>query len=299
MKKLYGVITAMLTPFDDNGAVDVEAIKKMTEFYISKGVHCLYPCGTTGEMYLLSEDERKTVAETVIRQAANRATVFIHTGAMTLRETIALTQHAQRTGADGVGVVTPSYFGITEREMEEYFVAVANSVPADFPVYLYNIPQLSGNDLKPATIEKIVKRCPNVCGIKYSYADMLRVNEYLRVNNGSFSVVVGADRLFLPALAMGCDGLVSGVSSVCPEPFVSLYNAWTAGDQETAKKLYPIGADVSNTLCNGANMAIFKAALSYRGIPAGHMRKPLLDLPEDEKKVYCSNLQKFIDLLGL
>ena len=114
MKKLYGVITAMTTPFMEDGKVDVEAIEQQTEFLIGKGVDCLYPTGTTGEMYLMSAEERELVAETVVKKAAGRVTVFIHAGAMTLAETIRLAQHAHKIGADGVGVVTPNYFTVDD-----------------------------------------------------------------------------------------------------------------------------------------------------------------------------------------
>ena len=94
MKKLYGVTVAMITPFTEEGNVDVKALEKLTEMLISRGVNCLYPCGTTGEMVHLSEEERKTVAETVIRAASGRANVFIHCGAMTQKETENLVKHA-------------------------------------------------------------------------------------------------------------------------------------------------------------------------------------------------------------
>ena len=108
MKKLYGVITAMTTPFDEQGKLDLEALRAQTEFLIEKGVNCLYPCGTTGEMFLCSEEERKTIAETVLKTAAGRVTVFVHVGAMTQEETIRLARHAESIGADGIGVVTPT-----------------------------------------------------------------------------------------------------------------------------------------------------------------------------------------------
>ena len=294
MKKLYGVIAAMVTPFDTNDEVDLNAVRKMTDFYISRGVHCLYPNGTTGEMYLMSVDERKKIAETVVDQALGRATVFIHSGAMKLKDTVELSRHAHEIGADGIGVVTPSYFGVNDREMEEYFVAVANSVPCDFPVYLYNIPQLSGNDLRPDTIEKIIVRCSNVVGIKYSYPDMLRVNEYLRINGGNFSVVIGADRLFYAGLCLGCDGLVSGISSVCPEPFVAVYNAFENCNFENINVLQQQASQISESLKNGSNMAYFKAALQARGINAGNMRHPLMNLSEQEIPQVITNLKKLM-----
>jgi 4-hydroxy-tetrahydrodipicolinate synthase len=282
MKHLYGVTTAMVTPFTENGQVDLDKIRNLTEFLISKGVHCLYPLGTTGEMLRLSVQERKSVAETVVKTANQRVTVFIHVGAMNQEDTIELAKHAHEIGADGIGVVTPAFFHANDRELETYFVEVASSVPADFPVYLYNIPQCSGNDLKPEVVQRIANRCKNVIGIKYSYPDLLRTNEYLSVNEGDFSVMHGTDRLFLAALAMGCEGTVSGVSCVYPEPFVAIYDAFKANDLQKARKMQKIAIKYCETLKNGSNMSFFKEALKMRGIDAGHMRAPQLDLTQEE-----------------
>lgn len=187
MKKLYGVITAMTTPFTADNKVDVAALEAQTEYLIQKGVQCLYPCGTTGEMYLMSAEERELVAETVVKKAAGRVTVFIHVGAMDQDETIRLAQHAQKIGADGVGVVTPSYFTVDEKAMVEYYKTVCAALPEDFPVYVYVIPQLAHNDVSAETMEKIAAACKNVVGVKYSFADMRRINDYLQVRGGNFS----------------------------------------------------------------------------------------------------------------
>lgn len=274
MKHLYGVTTAMVTPFTKTGEVDLEKVVNLTEFLISKGVHCLYPLGTTGEMLRLSVKERKQVAETVVKQAANRVTVFIHVGAMNEEDTIELAKHAYEIGADGIGVVTPMFFGANDNELETYFIKVANSVPNDFPVYLYNIPQCSSNDLTAEVAQKVADSCKNVIGIKYSYPDYLRVNDYLNINDGNFSVLPGTDRLFLAALAMGCQGVVSGVSGVYPEPFVETYNAFKANDLEKARKMQKVAIQYCEALLNGSNMSYFKEALKLRGIDVGGMRSP-------------------------
>ncbi|MBY0076265.1 MULTISPECIES: dihydrodipicolinate synthase family protein [Priestia] len=284
MKHLYGVTTAMVTPFTKTGEVDLEKVVNLTEFLISKGVHCLYPLGTTGEMLRLSVKERKQVAETVVKQAANRVTVFIHVGAMNEEDTIELAKHAYEIGADGIGVVTPMFFGANDNELETYFIKVANSVPNDFPVYLYNIPQCSSNDLTAEVAQKVADSCKNVIGIKYSYPDYLRVNDYLNINDGNFSVLPGTDRLFLAALAMGCEGVVSGVSGVYPEPFVETYNAFKANDLEKARKMQKVAIQYCEALLNGSNMSYFKEALKLRGIDVGGMRSPQIDLTEEEVK---------------
>ena len=294
MKKLYGVTVAMITPISEDGGILTGSIKDHVDFLIEKGIHCLYPSGTTGEMYLLTVEERKKVAETVVSHANGRVTVYIHVGAMRIQDTIELAKHACGIGADGIGVITPSFFMVNDREMEEYYVSVANSVPEDFPVYLYNIPQRSGNDLKPEVVEKILKRAPNVVGIKYSLADLTRTREYLKIRDWNFSVLHGADFLISSILIMGCDGVVSGVSSVCPEPFVKAYNAFKCGNIEEARIIQNTAAEITNILRGGTNMAYFKAGLKMRGIDAGHMRKPLLDLTDEQMEELYKNLKKYI-----
>lgn len=282
MKRLYGVTTAMVTPFDPDGRVNLEKVAQLAEFLISKGVHCLFPLGTTGEMIRLSVAERQAIAETIVKTAAGRVTVYIHAGTTTLEDTITLAKHAHEIGADGIGVVTPIFLGANDREMEEYYVKVASSIPEDFPMYLYNIPQCASNDLKTEVAQRVANRCKNVVGVKYSYPDMLRTNEYLAINDGSFSVMQGADRLLLPALAMGCDGVISGVSCVYPEPFVAVYDAYRAKDLDKARELQRIAIRYCEVLKSGSNMSYFKEALKLRGIDAGFMRAPQLDLPAEE-----------------
>lgn len=275
----------MTTPFTEDNRVDVEALEQQTEYLIGKGVNCLYPTGTTGEMYLMSAEERELVAETVVKKAAGRVTVFIHTGAMTLEETIRLARHAHKIGADGVGVVTPSYFNVDDRAMVQYYKDVCSALPQDFPVYVYVIPQLAHNDITPETMNRICAECPNVVGVKYSYPDMNRILQYLRVNKGNFSVVFGADHMFLPALVAGCDGTVSGCSGPFPELFVDVYRLFKEGDLEAARIAQDKANDLVWLMKGGADMSIFKNILTFRGIRGGHMRKPLLDLTEEEVKV--------------
>jgi 4-hydroxy-tetrahydrodipicolinate synthase len=232
------------------------------------------------------------MAEVVVEEANRRLPVFIHVGAMRMDETLVLARHAQQIGADGIGAVTPSYFGVNDREMEEYYVAISKAVPKNFPVYVYNIPQLSANDLMPAVIERILARCPNVIGLKYSYADMARTLEYLRIKEGKFAVIHGADHLFHSLLVMGCAGTVSGIAGVYPEPFVEVYKAFKAGDQRRAMKYQDIGARLAKILKGGSNMAYFKEALRRRGIDVGHMRKPQLDLTATEKSHLGKELEQ-------
>lgn len=282
VKKLYGVTTAMTTPFLKSAEVDFDAIEQQADFLIEKGVNCLYPCGTTGEMYLMREEERKLVAEAVVRRAAGRVTTYIHCGAMDQGEVVRLARHAHEIGADGVGIVTPSYFGASPRAMVQYYRDICRALPKTFPVYTYVIPQLAHNDIDFSTMQAIADACPNVVGVKYSFADMRRMIEYLKVRDGRFSVVFGPDDLFLPALVMGCDGTVSGCSSCMPEAFVQVWRAFEAGAHEKAKALQMRAFDLTRVLRGGSDMSVFKNVQTLRGVRGGYMRPPLLDLTEKE-----------------
>lgn len=294
---MYGVITAMTTPFLENGEVNLPAVEELTEFLIQSGVNCLYPCGTTGEMILMTNEQRKQVAETVVKKAAGRVIVYIHVGAAKEEDTIELAKHAHSIGADGVGVVTPMFFGLTERELVEFYVRVSKALPDDFPMYLYNIPQCSTNDISAKAVKEIKERCKNVVGVKYSWADMHRTLDYLEAGGEDFSVLVGFDRLLIPALEIGCDGTVSGASSVFPEPFVEAYKKYQEGDKEGARKALWDCNEVVNKLKAGSRLGIFKDVQDMRGLTGGYMHKPLLGVTPEEheelKKQFANLLEKY------
>ncbi len=295
MKKLYGVTTAMMTPFDGNELLDLDALERETDFLIEKGVHCLYPCGTNGEMYLMSAEEREAVAETVVKRAAGRAVVYIHTGAMSEDETVRLSIHACKIGADGVGIVTPCYFKMSPRALLEYYKRVCSKLPPDFPVYVYVIPQLTGNDVPADLMEEIAAACPNVVGVKYSFPNVERAAEYTRVRGGDFSVMVGADHLFLPMLAAGCDGTITGCATVLPEIFVAIYDTFRRGDLDGARALQTEAVKVIDILKRGTDLSVFKVGQTLRGIRGGHVRRPLLDLPDDEAAELKARIAPYIE----
>lgn len=295
MKKMYGVITAMTTPLTADNKVDTQAIEQHVEFLIEKGVNCIYPCGTTGEMMNLSLEERELIAETVVNAVKGRVIVYIHVGAQTTEQTIHLAQHAEKIGADGIGVVTPPFFGLKDKAMVQYYKDVASSVSPDFPIYVYVIPQCAANDITAPVMQQIADACPNVIGVKYSWADCIRMKDYLNIRDGNFSVLFGPDRLFLPALSMGCDGTVSGCSGPMPEHFVAIYKAWMEGDTEKAKQEQKIANEICEIMKSGADMGIFKAILNFRGLTGGHMRKPLLDLDEQELKALKAQIMPYLN----
>lgn len=291
MKRLNGVVPALVTPFTDTGSVDDGALREVCGFLIDAGVDCLYALGTTGECMLMDAEERERAAEVVISEAKGRVPVFVQVGAIRTDIAVRLAKHAVSVGADGIGAVTPFYYGLTEREFEEYYRSIAEAVPADFPVYLYNIPAATANCLQPEVVRRIANRHPNVIGIKNSTSDLLLIQEYLQAKP-DFSVLIGSDRLFLAALAIGCDGAVSGHANVFPEPFVALYRAFQSGDLEEARRQQLLINKLTSVLRQGASMATLKAGMQFRGLIGGHAHQPLLDLTSEERERLRSELAK-------
>ncbi len=276
MQEIYlkGVIIPMVTPFDAQGRLDEAATRQLTNYLIERGVHGLFPAGSTGEGPLLTADERRQLAEIVVQETAGRVPVIIHTGALTQAETIALTQHAQSIGAQGVAIVTPFYFRLKDEALLRFYEQVAASVP-DFPIFLYNIPQLTGNNISAELVARLVERCPNIVGMKDSSGSLATLAASLPLRGGKFSAAIGADGLFLAAVAMGIGASVSGNANVVPELFVALYDAAASGDLVRARALQRQIDVVRRILEDGGDLSLFKGMLAKRGIPVGKVRPPL------------------------
>jgi len=291
MKKLYGVTVPIITPFDEKGEVDLASLENLAEYIVQSGLHCLYPCGTTGEMLMLSLEERKAIVETVVKKADHRVPVFAQVGAMNLRDTVELAKHAHDVGADGIGVVTPAFFKLSDEELIEYYGQVAESIPEDYPMYLYAIPQNAVNDINPHVASQVASKHKNVVGIKYSYPNVSRIQQFMLINNGTFSVLVGPDELFEAVVAVGGDGTVSGNSMIIPEHYLAVWNALQEKDYEAATKLQRRTTMLNGILCAQNNIASYKVMLKEKGIiKTSMMRSPFGQLSPEEEKALTKKL---------
>lgn len=275
---LKGVVVPLLTPFDEQGRVDEQALERLVEFLIEAGVHSLNPCGTTGEGLLLDMTERRRVAERTVSAARGRIPVLVQTGAPTTEATIALTRHAREIGAAAANIVSPFYYRYDEAALVQHYVAVADSVP-ELPIYLYNIPQLTGNALTVTIVTEIARRCPNVIGLKDSSGSLLQIIDMVAVSNNHFQVAIGADGLILSGLSAGVQAAISGNANVFPEVFVNLFKQFWSGDWAGAQAEQARIQHIRRILKDGQDLSLFKAVLAWRGIPVGGVRAPLLNAP--------------------
>jgi dihydrodipicolinate synthase/N-acetylneuraminate lyase len=287
---IQGIVCPMVTPFDDHGRVDHESTRQVVEFLISKGVDCLMVGGTTGEGMLLNVAERKALCETVVQATAGRKATIIHTGCIGTADTVELTRHAASVGATAASTIVPYFFTFDDEALYSHFVAVANAVP-DFPIFLYAFPGNAKNDISPVLLERLLEAAPNLVGIKSSNANLLRLGEYIRVGGEGFLPFNGVDGLMLPALALGSVAQVSGNSNVCPEAFRAVYDAFAAGDVESARAMQTQVNRVRAVLQDGVTPAYFKAGLTLRGVPAGRVRPPMRELTPDQERAVKEGLQ--------
>jgi dihydrodipicolinate synthase/N-acetylneuraminate lyase len=177
--------------------------------------------------------------------------------------------------------VTPWYFRLSDDALIQHYVRVAESVP-DFPIYLYNIPQLTGNNLSPTVVHAIADRCPNVVGLKDSCGILAQIIDSAGARGGKFNVAIGSDGLLLSAAVAGIGAGISGNANAVPELLVEFYSAFWRGDLAAAQTAQARVQHARRTLKDGGDLSLFKAVVTYRGIPAGGVRAPLLNAPNDQ-----------------
>lgn len=293
MKRMKDLIVPTITPFDEKGEIDEEGIKTHFDFLIKSGVQDFYILGTTGEVFLMSEKERKMVAEFVVEYVGDRGNIFIQVGSISTKEACELAQHAESIGASGIGAITPFYFNVSQLEMENYYLAIARSVSNDFPVYLYNLPGCTTNDLLPETVSKLAE-VKNIVGIKNSMEDMLRLSRLIDETPDDFEVIIGSDTILMSAILYGAKGSVSGNANVFPEVFIEFYQAIKEKNYDKAHQKQIIIRNIARVLKYGASLAYFKQALVYRGFRPSFTRKPLLGLDHNEKNRLSSEVKEII-----
>lgn len=277
---LYGVIPAVLTPFDADGEVDVGALRAYVEWLVAKGVHGLFPCGTNGEGPVMTVAQRIRVMTTVIETAAARVPVVPMTGSISTAETVELSRQARTLGAAGAAVVAPYYFPADDLALEAHFAAVAEAVPG-FDLYLYDIPGNAKNAISPALAARLADRFPQIKGVKDSSKSLDKLKQFVAAVPGR-SVIVGTDAMVVEAMAAGAVGVVSAIADCFPEVMVALYDAVRSGQTELAAKLQAHVVQLRDALKRGPYVHPYKLAVSWRGLAFGGMRAPLRACTPDE-----------------
>jgi len=270
------LLTAMVTPFDANGAVDLELAGRLALHLVEEGSDGIVVCGTTGESPTLSWEEQGRLLVAVREAVGSRAKVLAGTGSNCTSEAVAATAHAADAGADGALVVVPYYNKPPQAGLEAHFRAVSEAAPS-LPLMLYNVPGRTGSSLAPATVARLMD-CPNVISFKAASGNTDEVTQ-LRLTCGSrLAVYSGDDALTLPMLSVGAVGVVSVVSHVAGRQMKTLIDAFLSGRHCEALAQHEALLPVCKALFATTNPIPVKAALELSGWPVGAPRLPLVPL---------------------
>lgn len=285
-KRMRGLVVAAITPMNEDGSLDEQGVASFTEFLTAAGVHCIYPNGTNGESLLLTQAERERVAEITVEASRGRTPVFIQCGSMSTAEAASHAQHAVKIGADGIGIMTPAFFTVDDEALFQYYQAIIAPLPQNFPVYIYNIPSCTGNDVSPALLGRLLNAFPNVKGIKFSKPDLMRAEDYLEQPSRRPDLLIGCDSLFLQCLTLGGVGTVTGPGAIFHERFTRLYRQYNSGDlagaMETQRQIVKIDREMAGI----PGIPALKTLLKLRGvIKTDVCRAPLRPLNESERTV--------------
>ena len=292
--EFHGVLPALITPFTEDGNnIDTGSLTAIVDRLVAGGVGGLVPGGSTGEFTTLTHVERRLLAETTIHAADGRVPVVVGTGALSTRETIELSMHAERAGAAAVMIVPPFYDALGWRELLAHYSAVADAI--SIPIMYYNLPSASGVTL---TVEQMteLKRVAGVTCLKDTGGDSVWSTELTQSGGDDAPTLLnGYDTLTFAALAAGAEAVVWGVASIVPEACVELHRLLIEEtDLVAARDLWTRIWPLCSYLESLPYPAAVKAACALVGDSTGPVRAPLLPLDDDQ----IAELAKVVELAG-
>jgi 4-hydroxy-tetrahydrodipicolinate synthase len=269
------VLTAMVTPFKENGSVDYDVAAKLALHLAENGSDTLVICGTTGESPTLSWDEEYQLFTVVLQAVAGKALVMAGCGSNSTKEAIAATEKAAKIGVHGCLQVVPYYNKPPQAGLYQHFRAIAEATP-DFPVLLYNVPGRTGQNLLPETVAKLAE-INNIIGIKEASGNIDQASEIRRLTPADFQIYSGDDSLTLPLLAIGAKGVVSVASHLIGAQLQQMIKAHSSGQVQQATDIHLRLFPLFKALFITSNPIPVKAALQLCGWQVGSSRPPLCD----------------------
>lgn len=276
------LLTAMVTPFDQNNAVDYEKVTLLIEHLIEHETDGLIVAGTTGESPTLTTEEKVELFKHTVKVVNGRVPVIAGTGSNNTEASIALTKQAEEVGVDAVLIVTPYYNKPNQLGLYQHFLAIAEST--SLPIMLYNIP---GRTMVHLTVETILTlaKIDNIVSIKESSGNLDAISQIIDQTDDQFTVYSGDDSLTLPLKSIGADGVVSVSSHIVGKDMKRMLNAYDRGDVKEAAEIHRRLLPIMRGLFMAPSPAPVKSALRMKGIDTGSVRLPLVNLTEVEEEL--------------
>lgn len=273
------VITAMITPMEEDGKVSYEQAVRLAKRLAENGSDGIVLSGTTGESPTLSYDEKVKLFTSVTDSLGGEVEIIAGTGSYNTAETIALTQAAESAGVDGIMLVTPYYNRPSQEGLYQHFKTVAENCA--LPIMLYNVPGRTGVNLLPETVARLAE-IDNIVAIKEASGNLNQVSKLRSLVPDDFLIYSGDDSLTLPVLAVGGDGVVSVASHLVGRQLKDMVTLFSAGKVQEALEIHLRLLPLMEVLFITTNPVPVKRALEFVGFETGPLRLPLVDLSEEE-----------------
>jgi 4-hydroxy-tetrahydrodipicolinate synthase len=273
--RLAGIFTPNIVPLDDNQEINEPELRRYVDWLIERGVHGLYPNGSTGEFTRFTAEERRRIIEIIADQVRGRVPILAGAAEANVKETIRACEHYHALGCRAVAIVSPFYYKLTPAGVYAYFKEIADNSPID--ITLYNIP-LFASPIDVPTVQRLAEECPRVVAIKDSSGDlphMMRMIAAVRPLRPDFAFLTGWDAALMPLLLVGCDGGTNASSGVVPEITRKLYDLTLAGKLDEARALQYRLLPLFDTMLYSAEFPEgFRAGVALRGFRTGRGRQP-------------------------
>lgn len=268
---IRGVLTAIVTPFDAEGALNLPGLKRQIDRQLTAG-NGIFCGGTNGEFFVLNEEEKIAVTRTCVETVNRRAPVVAHIGEISTRDTIRLGKQVATLGVDAVSVITPFFVPLKQAELIAHYTAIADALSV--PMFLYNIPARTGNTIEPATA-RILAEHPNIIGIKDSAGSYESLSGFINAvaDIDGFDVLNGPDSLIHQGFVDGCSACISGLANVAPAAINAIWARFNAGDIAGSRQAQESVTRLRTELYNVAfSPAAVKKALQIMGEDVGESR---------------------------
>lgn len=270
------VLTAMVTPFGDDGKIDYKSVDKIVAHLIATGTDSIVVVGTTGESPTLHEAEKTELFKAVKKSAGNRAKIILGTGSNSTEKSVESTIEAERLGADGVLVVAPYYNKPSQEGLIAHFEAVARST--QLPVIIYNIPGRTGVNVTADTTVELTQRCANIHALKDATGSTDQSAEIAGRVRDNFVIYSGDDSLTLPFLSIGASGIISVASHIVGQHIKTMIDCFFDGNLDEARRLHYQYLPLFKGIFAAPNPTCIKYAMSTLGLCKPHLRLPLVAL---------------------
>ncbi len=286
-----GAGVAIVTPMTETGEVNYPKLAELLDYQIENGTDAIIICGTTGESSTLTHEEHLEAIRFTAEHVAGRVPVVAGTGSNCTQTAVYLSQEAEKSGADGLLLVSPYYNKATQKGLAAHFKTIADSVK--LPVILYNIQGRTGVNIAPETLAWLAKNVENIVGVKEASNSITQVAKIAQLTDGALDIYSGNDDQIVPILSLGGVGVISVLSNIAPRETHDIVAKYLAGDVEGSRDLQLKALPLVEKLFCEVNPIPVKAALNMMGWEVGPVRMPLTVMEEEHQRQLKAEMDRF------